>query len=186
VTLSSRSKGARVIVAGRDPAALGAAYDDPDAESIAALAERMGPVDHVVSTASARPRGTLAELDRISLQRSFDTKVIGPTMMAKHFASQISPGASFVLFSGVHAIKAKVGYLGVAITNGAADSSPVRWRSSWSRSGSTRSRRASSTPARAIHWAKAAGPTTSHGSASPIPRAASAPHGMWPTPCCSL
>jgi NAD(P)-dependent dehydrogenase (short-subunit alcohol dehydrogenase family) len=74
-----------------------------------------------VSTASARARGTLAELDRASLQRSFDTKVIGPTMLAKHFAGQINPGGSFVLFSGVHAFKAKVGYLGVAITNGAAD-----------------------------------------------------------------
>jgi NAD(P)-dependent dehydrogenase (short-subunit alcohol dehydrogenase family) len=131
VTLSSRSEGARVIVAGRDRAALAAAYDDPDVtaetvditddESIAALAERVGPIDHLVSTASARARGTLAELDRTSLQRSFDTKVIGPTMMAKHFASQINPGGSFVLFSGVHAFKAKVGYLGVAITNGAAD-----------------------------------------------------------------
>jgi NAD(P)-dependent dehydrogenase (short-subunit alcohol dehydrogenase family) len=81
----------------------------------------VGPIDHVVSTASARARGTLAELDRASLQRSFDTKVIGPTMLAKHFAPQINPGGSFVLFSGVHAFKAKVGYLGVAITNGAAD-----------------------------------------------------------------
>jgi NAD(P)-dependent dehydrogenase (short-subunit alcohol dehydrogenase family) len=111
---------------------LGAAADDEpditaetvditDDESIAALAERVGPIDHIVSTASARARGTLADLDRASLQLSFDTKVIGPTMLAKHFASQINPGGSFVLFSGVHAFTAKVGYLGVAITNGAAE-----------------------------------------------------------------
>jgi NAD(P)-dependent dehydrogenase (short-subunit alcohol dehydrogenase family) len=131
VTLLSLAEGARVIVAGRDRAALAAAYDEPDVtaesvditddESIAALAERVGPLDHVVSTASARARGTLADLDRASLQLSFDTKVIGPTMMAKHIAAQINTGGSFVLFSGVHAFKAKVGYLGVAITNGAAD-----------------------------------------------------------------
>ena len=132
VALLAQSEGARVIVAGRDEAALAEAYhDDPnihadtvditDDTSIAALADRVGSVDHVVSTASARARGKLADLQREDLQRSFDTKVIGPVMLAKHFALQINPGGSFVLFSGVHAFKVKVGYLGVAITNGAAD-----------------------------------------------------------------
>jgi NAD(P)-dependent dehydrogenase (short-subunit alcohol dehydrogenase family) len=132
VALLARSEGARVIVAGRDEAALAEAYhDDPnihaytvditDDTSIAALADRVGSVDHVVSTASARARGKLADMQREDLQRSFDTKVIGPVMLAKHFALQINPGGSFVLFSGVHAFKVKVGYLGVAITNGAAD-----------------------------------------------------------------
>ena len=64
VTLRARSEGARVIVAGRDKAKLAGAYDDPDISaeivdvtddmSIASLADRVGPVDHVVSTASAR------------------------------------------------------------------------------------------------------------------------------------
>ena len=81
----------------------------------------MGAVDRVVSTASARARGQLADLQRRNLQLSFDTKVIGPTMLAKYFAPQINPGGSFVLFSGVHAFKLNVGYLGVGITNGAVD-----------------------------------------------------------------
>src|ERR1700742_2617084 len=131
VALRARSEGARVIVAGRDRAKLANSYDDPgisadtiditDDQSIAALADRVGRVDHVVSTASARARGKLADLQRQALQQSFDTKVIGPTMLAKHFASQINPGGSFVLFSGVHAFKLNVGYLGVGITNGAVD-----------------------------------------------------------------
>jgi NAD(P)-dependent dehydrogenase (short-subunit alcohol dehydrogenase family) len=131
VTLLCRSEGARVVVAGRDRDRLAAAYDDPaisaetvditDDESIAAFATRVGPVDHVVSTASARARGKLADLDREKLQLSFDTKVIGPTMLAKQFAPQINDGGSFVLFSGVNAFKVSVGYLGVAITNGAVD-----------------------------------------------------------------
>ncbi len=131
VTLLARSEGARVIVAGRDSAALAAGYDDDDivAEtvdvtddaSIAAFADRVGPVDHVVSTVSARARGKLADLDRAKLQLSFDTKVIGPTMLAKHFAPTMNEGGSFVLFSGVNAFKVNVGYLGVAITNGAVD-----------------------------------------------------------------
>src|ERR1700734_3277216 len=131
VALRARLEGARVIVAGRDRAKLADSYDDPelsaetvdlpDDDSIVALAERVGRVDHVVSTASARARGKLADLQRENLRMSFDTKGIGPTMLAKHFASQINPGGSFVLFSGVHAFKHNVGYLGVGITNGAVD-----------------------------------------------------------------
>jgi NAD(P)-dependent dehydrogenase (short-subunit alcohol dehydrogenase family) len=131
VALLTQSEGARVIAAGRDKAKLAGAYDGinitaetvdiTDDGSIADLADRVGPVDHVVSTASARARGKLGELDRQKLQLSFDTKVIGPTMLAKYFAPQINPGGSFVLFSGVHAFKLNVGYLGVGITNGAVD-----------------------------------------------------------------
>ena len=131
IALRARSEGGQVIVAGRDRAKLANSYDDPrisaetiditDDDSIVALADRVGPVDHVVSTASARARGKLADLQRQNLLQSFDTKVIGPTMFAKHFASQINPGGSFVLFSGVHAFKHNVGYLGVGITNGAVD-----------------------------------------------------------------
>jgi NAD(P)-dependent dehydrogenase (short-subunit alcohol dehydrogenase family) len=131
VTLMARAEGADVVVAGRNRDALAAAYDDAgiraevvditDDGSIAALASRLGAVDHVVSTASARARGTLADLSRSDLQLSFDTKVIGPTMLAKYFAPQMNPDGSIVLFSGVNAFKVSVGYLGVAITNGAVD-----------------------------------------------------------------
>jgi NAD(P)-dependent dehydrogenase (short-subunit alcohol dehydrogenase family) len=127
----AHAEGARVIAAGRDQATLASAYSDSDINaevvdltddaSIAALAQRLGAVDHVVSTASARARGRLADLQGANLQQSFDTKVIGPTMLAKYFSPQINPGGSFVLFAGVHAFKHNVGYLGVGITNGAVD-----------------------------------------------------------------
>jgi NAD(P)-dependent dehydrogenase (short-subunit alcohol dehydrogenase family) len=120
----AHDEGARVIVAGRDEAKLADAYDGLDVtaetvdvtddSSIRTLAERVGPVDHVVSTASARARGKLADLERKNLQLSFDTKVIGPTMLAKHFAQQMNPDGSFVLFSGVNAFKVNIGCLGVA------------------------------------------------------------------------
>jgi NAD(P)-dependent dehydrogenase (short-subunit alcohol dehydrogenase family) len=132
VVLAARAAGATVIAVGRDCAGLAAAYaDDPgvsaesvdltDEDSIAALAERVGQVDHVVSTASARARGRLPDLGRDALLLSFDTKVIGPLLLARHFASRINPGGSLVLFSGVAASKIAVGTLGVAITNGAAE-----------------------------------------------------------------
>jgi NAD(P)-dependent dehydrogenase (short-subunit alcohol dehydrogenase family) len=131
VVLAARSRGAQVVVAGRAAEALEAAYGDDaitaasvdvtDDDSIEALARRLGRVDHVVSTVSARARGLLGDLDRASLLNSFDTKVIGPIMLAKHFAGRIAEGGSFTLFSGVAAFKPAVGYLGVAATNGAAD-----------------------------------------------------------------
>lgn len=132
VVLAARDAGAQVIAAGRSREALQAAYaDDPgvtvesvdvtDDASIAALAQRLGPVDHVVSTASARARGRLADLNRDAVRRSFDVKVIGPLMLARHLAPQLSPDGSIVIFSGVAASKIAVGTMAVAITNAAAD-----------------------------------------------------------------
>ncbi|MDP9842801.1 SDR family oxidoreductase [Streptosporangium lutulentum] len=131
VTLAARAAGARVVVAGRDRAALADAYDDAgvsaeqvdltDEKSIAALAERLGDVDHVVSTASARARGRVGDLTPATLSLSFGTKVIGPIMLAKHFAPRVRAGGSFVFFSGSSALKPAVGVLGVAATNGAVD-----------------------------------------------------------------
>ncbi|MFF0267219.1 SDR family oxidoreductase [Kribbella sp. NPDC004536] len=130
VTLAARDAGARVVTAGRNQDQLKAAYDgEPgivgeyvdltDEASIAALADRLGSVDHVVSTASARARGKVADLDREAVRLSFDTKVIGPLMLAKHV--RFNEGGSLTIFSGVAAAKIAVGTLAVAITNGAAD-----------------------------------------------------------------
>jgi NAD(P)-dependent dehydrogenase (short-subunit alcohol dehydrogenase family) len=125
-------EGAEVIAAGRDPEALAAAYagvervtaervDLTDDASIEALAGRVGAVDHVVSTASARARGKIEDLSREAVALSFDTKVIGPLMLAKAMRGQINEGGSLLLFSGDAAFKIEVGTLAVAITNGAAD-----------------------------------------------------------------
>jgi NAD(P)-dependent dehydrogenase (short-subunit alcohol dehydrogenase family) len=132
VVVAARDAGARVIAAGRDQRALADAYagepdittetvDLTDEAAIAALGERLGTVAHVVSTASARARGRLADLDRDAVRLSFDTKVIGPLMLAKHLGPRISEGGSFTLFSGVAAAKIAVGTLAVAVTNGAVD-----------------------------------------------------------------
>jgi NAD(P)-dependent dehydrogenase (short-subunit alcohol dehydrogenase family) len=131
VAEAARAAGAEVVVAGRDGEKLASAYDDPgvsaeivdvtDDASIEALAARLHGVDHIVCTASARPRGTLAELDRHRVRLSFDTKVIGPLMLAKHLGPKINKGGSLVIFSGATAFRITVGALAVAITNGAAD-----------------------------------------------------------------
>ncbi|MCX4571658.1 SDR family oxidoreductase [Streptomyces sp. NBC_01571] len=132
IVIAARDAGADVVAAGRDHKALADAYEDEpgitsetvdltDEDSIAALGERLGTVDHVVSTASARARGLVADLDRDAVRLSFDTKVIGPLMLAKHLAPRIPASGSLTTFSGVAAAKIAVGTLAVAITNGAAE-----------------------------------------------------------------
>lgn len=132
VAVAARDAGARVVAAGRNRETLADVYagepditadtvDLTDEASIAALGTKLGKIDHVVSTASARARGRLADLGRDAVRLSFDTKVIGPLMLAKHLAPRMREGGSFTLFSGVAAVKITAGTLGVAITNGAAD-----------------------------------------------------------------
>ena len=132
IVAAARDAGASVIIAGRNKAALDAAYADEqdvttetvdltDEASIADLAERLGTVDHIVSTASARARGKLAELDRDAIRLSFDTKVIGPLFLAKHFAPRMNEHGSILIFAGVASVKIAVGTMGVAITNGSAE-----------------------------------------------------------------
>ena len=64
----------------REPGVTTETLDITDDSSIEALAEKLGSVNHVVSTASAR--GRLAELNRYAVRLSFDTKVIGPRWLS--------------------------------------------------------------------------------------------------------
>ncbi len=131
VTLAVRAAGGAVVVAGRDPEALAAAYDDPgisaervdltDEGSVAALAGRLGRVDHVVSAASARARGAVGDLDHAAVLTALAVKVAGPILLAKHFAPRMPADGSFVLFSGSSSRRPAAGMLAVAATNGAVD-----------------------------------------------------------------
>jgi NAD(P)-dependent dehydrogenase (short-subunit alcohol dehydrogenase family) len=130
IALAVRAEGAEVVVAGRDKAELAAAYDSgvtsetvdvTDEASVKSLAERLGSVDHVVTTASARARGQVADLTADTVLLSLHTKVVGPILLAKHFAPRMPQDGSFVLFSGSSARKPAPGMLAVAATNGAVD-----------------------------------------------------------------
>jgi NAD(P)-dependent dehydrogenase (short-subunit alcohol dehydrogenase family) len=126
------AEGADLVVAGRDPEKLADAYrgqrveietvDVTDESSIAALAERLGRIDHVVTTASARARGKVGELRAETIALSFATKAIGPILLAKHLAPLMPATGSFVLSSGATAVRPAIGMLAVAGTNGAVDS----------------------------------------------------------------
>jgi NAD(P)-dependent dehydrogenase (short-subunit alcohol dehydrogenase family) len=131
IALAVSEDGGRVIAAGRHPDDLADAYRDmdigiehvdvTDESSIAVLADRIATVDHVVSTASARARGSYADLTANLVNASFGTKVTGPLLLAKHFAGKLAPGGSFLFMSGATALKPTPGMLAVAATNAAVD-----------------------------------------------------------------
>lgn len=131
IAMAVGEDGGRVIVAGRHPDDLAAAYhgldmgveqvDVTDESSIAALASRIAAVDHVVCTASARARGAYRDLTASTVNASFSTKVTGPLLLAKHFAGNVAPGGSFLFMSGATALKPAPGMLAVAATNAAVD-----------------------------------------------------------------
>ncbi|HEX3790615.1 MAG TPA: SDR family oxidoreductase [Pseudonocardiaceae bacterium] len=131
ITLAAQEAGANVVVAGRDKATLAVAYDDAgvtaeevdvtDEASIAALAERLGQVDHVVSTASARARGAVGDLTHDTVLASFNVKVVGAILLAKYFGPRMPEDGSFVFLSGASARKPMAGMLAVGATNGALD-----------------------------------------------------------------
>ena len=115
VVAAASAAGADVVVAGRDE------VDVADEASIAALALRLGRVDHVVSTASARARGTAETLTREAVLASFNVKAIAPIFLAKHFAPLMPADGSFVFLSGASARKVVPGMLAVGGTNAALD-----------------------------------------------------------------
>jgi NAD(P)-dependent dehydrogenase (short-subunit alcohol dehydrogenase family) len=131
IALAVAENGGRVVAASRTPDDLTAAYsgtetrveqvDVTDESSVAALAGRIGAVDHVVSTASARARGGYLDVTASLVSASFATKVTGPLLLAKHFAGSLAPDGSFLFMSGATALKPAPGMLAVGATNAAVD-----------------------------------------------------------------
>ncbi|MGV9480276.1 SDR family oxidoreductase [Gordonia aichiensis] len=96
------------------------ALDAANEESIARAAQQLGAVDHIISTAAAHHNVPVAELDHDATVKAFEAKVIGPMLLAKHFAPQMPPTGSIIMFSGVAAWKPASGFSVMGITNGAA------------------------------------------------------------------
>jgi NAD(P)-dependent dehydrogenase (short-subunit alcohol dehydrogenase family) len=127
IVLAVSEAGGRVIAGGRHQENLAGSYrgldigvelvDVTDESSVAALAGRPTRLDHVVSTASARARGGYADLTAGRVGASFDIKVTGPLLLAKHLAGQLAPDGSFLFMSGATALKPAPGMLAVAATN---------------------------------------------------------------------
>ncbi|GAB2441817.1 SDR family oxidoreductase [Nocardia tengchongensis] len=108
------AQGAQVISAGRPE------LDLTDEDTVRALAERVGELDFLVSLAADHANGPITELDRDAVHRAFDAKVIGPILLAKHFAPRFRAGGAMLLFSGVAAWRPTPGRVVMATTNAAA------------------------------------------------------------------
>ncbi|WP_433755894.1 SDR family oxidoreductase [Nocardia sp. CA-135398] len=108
--LDADALGARVV---------GATVDLNDEDSIRLLAEQIGDLDYLVSVAAAHANGPVAQLDRTAVTRAFDAKVIGPLLLAKHFAPRIRGEGAILLFSGVAAWRPAPGRSVMATANGA-------------------------------------------------------------------
>ncbi|MEU4191353.1 SDR family oxidoreductase [Kribbella sp. NPDC026611] len=94
--------------------------DLQDETTIAAAAEKLSDgVDHIVTTGSAPHDVRAAELDRDKLVAAFTAKVLGPMLIAKHFAPRLT--GSMVLFSGVVGWRPGPGSLVKGVTNGAVE-----------------------------------------------------------------
>lgn len=122
--------GASVVIAGRNaasaaaaaadlPGATGIRLDLDDESTIVAAAESMSVIDHVVITSAAHHNVAVADVQKAGILGAFQAKVVGPLLVAKHFAPKMPAGGSFLLFSGIAAWKPSAPYSVMAITNGA-------------------------------------------------------------------
>ncbi|MTE13586.1 SDR family oxidoreductase [Nocardia sp. CT2-14] len=110
----AEAAGAQVLSVGRPE------VDLTDESTIAALAERVGELDYLVTLASDPANGPVTELDRAAVHRAFDAKVIGPLLLAKHFAPRFRPDGALLVFSGVAAWRPAPGRAVMAAANAAA------------------------------------------------------------------
>jgi len=119
IATRARQEGMDVMIGARDPRTIEGAVrlDLTDEASIAAAAAKIGAVDHVVTLGSDPYGASIAELDRDQFVAAFETKVIGPLLVAKHFEIR----HSLTLFAGVVGWRPGTGSIVKGITNGAVD-----------------------------------------------------------------
>jgi NAD(P)-dependent dehydrogenase (short-subunit alcohol dehydrogenase family) len=86
-----------------------------DEASVAAAAEQVGPIDHVISTASMTYSAPIGDMELTRVQEAIAAKLTGPLLLAKHFQIR----KSLTLFSGQVAWRPGSGTYTTGITNGA-------------------------------------------------------------------
>jgi NAD(P)-dependent dehydrogenase (short-subunit alcohol dehydrogenase family) len=92
-----------------------------DEDSIRAAAATLGSVDHVVTVAADHANGLVTALEQTDVEDAFRAKVVGPLVLAKHFAPIMPPTGAIVLFSGYVSARPQPGLAVMATTNGAVD-----------------------------------------------------------------
>ena len=130
VARAASAEGAHVIVGARDqeraealarqlPDARAVHIDVAEEGTIRAAAESLGTIDHLVVTAAAHHNVPVPELERDGIAKAFEAKIVGPMLLAKHFAPQMPETGSYLLFSGTAAWNPSSGMSVMGVTNGA-------------------------------------------------------------------
>ncbi len=134
IAAAASAHGARVIIGARDlrngarvaaslPGASSVHVDLANESTLEVAAREMAPggLDHIVITASAHHNASVAELTREGIGAALSAKVVGPLLVAKHFAPLMNNRGSLLLFSGVAAWNPAPGYTVMGVTNGAVE-----------------------------------------------------------------
>lgn len=126
--------GGRATIASRDRDKLSAAaagiggdiaiapVDMTDGPAVETWAGGLGPVDHLVISASSAAHGRFSDLDMGRVRTMFDTKFFGPYAVAKAVLRYLRPGGSITFFSGVLSRRPGLNCSGLGAVNGAVES----------------------------------------------------------------
>jgi NAD(P)-dependent dehydrogenase (short-subunit alcohol dehydrogenase family) len=126
-----RRDGATVHVVGRDKEKLDAVdaglvghqADGGDRDAMAAVAEIIGTVDHLVVTLSgSEGMGPVATLDLDMLRRAFDAKFWAHVTTVQAVLPHLAPAGSITLVGAISAHTGMAGTAGLAAINGAVES----------------------------------------------------------------
>jgi NAD(P)-dependent dehydrogenase (short-subunit alcohol dehydrogenase family) len=122
---AARAAGAAVVIAGRRPINEREPLEPPDQhavvdatrdDSVRALFEGLGPIDHLVVTAAPAPgaRQQLLTSDVAEFRRYLDDKLGGALSSARWAAPLLRPGGSITFLTGGAAVKPRAGMVSVA------------------------------------------------------------------------
>ncbi|MCR9195576.1 MAG: SDR family oxidoreductase [Hyphomonas sp.] len=125
--------GARVTIASRNEQKLRAAAEEigedtsvapvdmTDEAAVKAWAKALGPVDHLVITASSAAHGPFAEVPTDTIRAMFEAKFFGPYVVARSVLPQLTEGGSITLFSGVLSRRPGANATGLGAVNSAVE-----------------------------------------------------------------
>lgn len=125
--------GAKVTIASRNPAKLQAAADEigggvkvapvdtTEEAGVTSWVGGLGPVDHLVITASSAAHGAFADLPTDDLRAMVEAKFIGPYVAAREVVPVLAKGGSITLFSGVLSRRPSAGATGLGAVNAAVE-----------------------------------------------------------------
>ncbi|MCP9483324.1 SDR family oxidoreductase [Shimia sp. CNT1-13L.2] len=98
-----------------------AAVDTTDEARVKAWAAELGPVDHLVISASSAAHGAFGDLPTDDLRAMLEAKFIGPYVTAREVLPYLNEGGSITLFSGVLSRRPSAGATGLGAVNAAVE-----------------------------------------------------------------